>query len=67
MKVHKVTLMVIDHENYGAESVRDQINFDTEGRVIKIETAEIGEWLDENPLNFSTTQEAEMRRLFPDT
>lgn len=69
MKAYKITLLVIDHDDVG-----DRIKSVIEGqrfpnhcispRVMDIETADIGEWTDEHPLNYINKQEAEFQKLF---
>ena len=66
MKAYKVTLLVIDHENMGEKDIK--LNLENEGctnpRVMAIETADIGKWSDNNPLNDNTKCKAEFNRLF---
>lgn len=70
MKVHKVVLMVIDHDNIGAEELVDVMenarypNRCISPQVIDIETKEV-KWHDRHPLNISATAAAEeFRKLF---
>ncbi len=71
MKVHKVTLMILDFDQLGIQGVADALenaryaNDCIMPSVIDIETAEIGEWQDEHPLNSPLTEAKEFARLFP--
>lgn len=71
MKVHKVILTIIDFDELGTDSIKVEIenthypNHCISPEVFSIETADIGEWDDDNPLNFEETAEAEWRRIFP--
>lgn len=71
MKVHKLTVMVIDHDVIGAEEAKHVIenarypNRCIMPHVMAVETADIGEWDDSHPLNQIPEQEAEFNRLFP--
>lgn len=71
MKVHRVVISVIDHDGLGADGVRQEIeNVRYPNRCISpsvesIETAEIGEWSDEHPLNNRDTSRSEIDQLFP--
>ena len=71
MKVHKVTLIVIDFDDIGADEVKNEIQNASYGNdciapsVKSIETRDCGDWSDEHPLNFRATADAELRRLFP--
>lgn len=57
MKAHVVILTIIDHDNLGADGVKMEIenvrypNDCLSPHVLKIETADIGEWSNEHPLN----------------
>lgn len=70
MKVYKLELMIIDPDVQTLEDAKGVI----EGQrfanhahvdVITCREAEIGEWSDDNPLNYPTTIKEEMNRLFP--
>ncbi len=71
MKAYKVTLLIIDIDEIGAEEIKDVIeNVHYPNRCIspdvaQIESAEIGEWYDDHPLNRTDTSTAEWKRLFP--
>lgn len=71
MKVHRLVLMVIDFDDLGTDQVRDVLenarypNRCIAPAVMEMQTADIGEWSDDHPLNNSTTDAAEFARLFP--
>ncbi len=71
MKAHVVTLTIIDMDDIGAEEIKVVIeNVHYPNRcispdVVNIETADIGEWDDDHPLNSNVTAGAEWRRIFP--
>jgi hypothetical protein len=64
-------LTIVDLDEIDAEEVKIVIenthypNRCISPDVVKIETADIGEWDDEHPLNNIGTAEEEWRRLFP--
>ncbi len=70
MKVHKVVISVIDFDGIGADGVKEVIeltrypNRCVAPKVVSVETAEIGQWQDSHPLNFSSSHAAEFARLF---
>ena len=71
MKVFKLTVMIIDHDGlYDELAVQSALENGRFGNrcisptVIEIETRDIGEWQDSNPLNFARTQHEEFKRLF---
>jgi hypothetical protein len=66
VKVHKLTVLVIDHENYGVESCKQQLQ-DVDGfhvSVLSSETAEV-DWTDDHPLNKHDGRDAAVAALFP--
>ncbi len=71
MKAHKVTIMIVDFDNIGAEEVKDVIestdypNHCIYPEVASVETVDIGEWNDDHPLNHFDTAKAEWQRIFP--
>lgn len=71
MKVYKVTLMFVDHDNVGDARIKGLIenarlpNRIDIGTVMAIEDRDIGEWRDDHPLNYRDKQAAEFERLFP--
>ena len=73
MKVHLLQVLVIDHDHLGADEVErvlEDANYPNDciaPSVIKSQSAEIGNWDDDNPLNHSDTQAAEVDRLFSQT
>lgn len=70
MQAHKITLYVVDLEGMGAQSVAETIenqkypNYCISPSVIGTESADIGEWSDDHPLNKSDQWQAEIQRLF---
>lgn len=68
-KIHKVTLLIVDDDDLGAASVKDEIentNYPNDcirPTVMEIDTREVV-WSDDHPLNNSRTMLAEFRRLF---
>jgi hypothetical protein len=70
MKAHKVTLVIIDFDDIGAEEIKVVIeNVHYPNRciapdVVSIETVDVGEWNDDHPLNNRNTAPAEWKRLF---
>jgi hypothetical protein len=68
-KVHKVTLMIVDHDGIGTDGVKTVIentrypNHCISPSVMAIETQTV-EWSDDHPLNNTTKQRAEFDRLF---
>lgn len=69
MKVFKLEVLVIEEDIETIEDAKSlfDIKFPNWANVsvITCRDAEIGEWEDENPLNYSDKREAEMDRLFP--
>lgn len=71
LKAHVVTLAIIDMDDIGAEEIKAVIenayypNRCISPDVVNVETADIGEWDDDHPLNSNVTSETEWRRLFP--
>ncbi len=57
MKVHKITLYVIDHDQIGSDGCRaalENTNYPNDciwPHVLSVETADCGEWSDDHPLN----------------
>lgn len=73
MKVHRVTFFVVDFDQIGADGVRvalENQRFPNDcmyPTVIRVETADCGEWDDHHPLNNRSTQSAEIDRIFSQT
>lgn len=71
VKVHKVTLLVVDHDELGTEDVRLEIesvrypNRCIRPSVMHIETREV-DWTDRHPLNLEGEQNAAFDELFPE-
>jgi len=69
MKIHKITILVVDHDDLGAPGVKlelENTNYPNDcisPTVIEINTREV-EWSDDHPLNNSRTLLSEFRRLF---
>lgn len=66
MKAIKLTVLVLDFEDYGEENAKDNIESMKYlmASVVDSESVDIGEWDDDHPLNNSDTSEAEFNRLF---
>ena len=70
MKVYKVEIFIVDHDQLGADEIRDVIenarypNHCIYPDVKSIIEKDIGEWSDDNPLNKPSTADAEYKRLF---
>lgn len=70
MKVHLLQVLVIDHDHLGVDEVErvlEDANYPNDcisPSVVKSQSAEICDWDDDNPLNHSDTQAAEIDRLF---
>jgi len=61
MKIHKVTLLVVDSDDIGAEDIKEVIenqkypNYCISPSVVTIETEEV-DWSDNHPLNMKGWQ-----------
>lgn len=70
MKAYKIEILVIDHDDLGPDSIRQEIegtryaNDCIYPRVQAIEERDIGEWSDDHPLNRSSAAASEYKRLF---
>ena len=70
MKVHKIELVIVDHDGLGAEEIKLVLenarypNHCIMPSVIASKTVDIGEWEDNNPLNFTDKIVDEAKRLF---
>lgn len=71
MKAYRVELLIIDLDGIGEEEIIKVIeqythypNHCINPHVAEIESAEIGEWDDDHPLNNPQTMEEEYHRLF---
>lgn len=68
-QVHKITLLVIDHDDVGAKELGNILararypNHCMSPRVIETETAEV-DWTDEHPLNYGGSWRAAVADLF---
>jgi len=66
MKMHKITLYIIDHEHVGVEDIEtiiDNIRYFILSRF-QSETVDIGEWRDEHTLNYQFTPIEEFEKYF---
>jgi hypothetical protein len=72
MKVYKLEIIIIDFDRLGEDGIKDAIhaqrwpNDCIDPYVYSTQSAEIGEWTDDNPLNRRDTYNAEVKRLFGD-
>lgn len=72
MKAYKVTLLINDHDEVGDE-IKDIIenqkypNYCIAPHVMDIQSADIGEWSDEHPLNKFSTMKEEFNKIFNQT
>lgn len=70
MQVHKVTICIVDHDRLGAEEIQEVIENESwpndciNPQVVSVETREIGEWSDDNPLNNNRTFLSTFDKLF---
>ena len=70
MKAHLLQVLIIDHDHLGVDEVErvlEDANYPNRciaPSVVKSQSAEIGDWDDDNPLNHNDTQTAEVDRLF---
>lgn len=62
MKVYKYVVSVLDFNNAGEEFAYHAENHG--GRVMSVESREIGEWDDNHPLNRLDSERKEFERLF---
>ena len=68
MRAHRITCLIVDpnRPDMSAQeyaSLLENCRYVNPG-ILSVETADIGEWCDEHPLNHRATQEAEIKRLF---
>lgn len=70
MRAYKVELLILDFDELGPEGISDTIensrypNDCIGPSVMEIESRDIGEWSDDNPLNRRDLAKAEYQRLF---
>jgi hypothetical protein len=73
MKAHLLQVLVIDHDHLGVDEVErvlEDANYPNDciaPTVIKSQSAEIGDWDDDHPLNNEDEQITEVNRLFRPT
>lgn len=69
VKAYRVTLLIVDHDGVG-DGIKDQIenvrypNHCLSPKVMAVESAEIGEWHGDHPLNHRDKNVEEFKRLF---
>ena len=57
MKLHRVTVYIVDHDELGANDVKVEMenvrypNHCISPRITSVETVDIGEWSDDHPAN----------------
>lgn len=70
MKVHRVTFIVVDFDEVGADGIRTLLentrfpNDCISPSVTSVETRDIGEWSDDHPLNNARTCDEFANKLF---
>jgi hypothetical protein len=70
VKVYKMVIMFVDHDDVGPEEARSLIenarlpNHIIPPNVMSLEERDIGEWDDSNPLNSRVTMKAAFEELF---
>ena len=71
MKVYRVTLMILDFDNVGEQGIIDTLeetrypNRCISPKVMDIDSADIGPWHDDHPLNKRDTMRDTFQQLFP--
>lgn len=75
MRAYKLEILVIDYDEVDqgtGEEIKELIenqkfpNYCINPRVMAIQSADIGPWTDDHPLNKRDTSESEYRRIFSD-
>jgi hypothetical protein len=70
MKVHKITICVVDHDDVGAEEIPiilENVRYPNRcisPHVISVESREIGPWDDDHPLNNESTFRSALDEIF---
>lgn len=70
MKVHAVTILIVDHDDLGAQEIQNVLenqNYPNDcirPCVMRVDTQTV-EWTDEHPLNGTRTMRAAFEELFP--
>lgn len=66
MKVYLAAVLVVGHDGLGEGAIKSALDNHRylAMECLGIEGREIGEWSDDNPLNFKSTVVAEVERLF---
>jgi hypothetical protein len=74
MDVHRVVLLVVDHDRLGQKEVVDVLenarypNHCMSPSVMRIDTRNLGlKWYEHHPINVAATQAQAFKDLFPDT
>ena len=71
MKVYKVEMLIIDHDELGEQEITDVLentrypNHCIAPTVMKTIEADIGEWDDDHPLNNTNACKSEYEKVFP--
>ena len=71
MEVHKITLIIIDHDEVGGPVIKEILektkypNYCIEPEVRSIETVDIGEWFDDHSLNSIALHDEAIEKIFP--
>jgi len=66
MKAYKLELLVIDYDEIGGDEMKLILEnlHDLAVSVMKIESKDIGEWSDDNPLNLYNEKKEAYKNLF---
>ena len=65
MNAYRITMLVIDHEESGPADAVSSLESarHVNASVLSVESADIGEWDDDHPLNSTEEQAGEIARL----
>jgi hypothetical protein len=72
MKAYKVEILIIDFDGCGGEEIKDvieNVNYPNDcinPHVMSIKEADIGQWRDDHPLNYTDKMKGEFKKLFED-
>lgn len=66
MKLYKIEVYVIDHDNFGIDEVMECVAAADSTYISRVDgvEADIGEWSQDHPLNQSVTPVEEFRKYF---
>lgn len=70
MKAYKIEILIIDHDQCGADEIEGligNVNYPNDcisPKVLSIREADIGKWHDDHPLNKKDTQEKALKEYF---